>query len=139
MKIGTQAVIAHWARETFGQSTNMRAATRANEEMAELLKALAIDEKHPKAPEELADILICMYRIAENLGVDLHDEVDKKMRGNYVRVWEKDGSGCAYHVPNPEERDGMVRGKCPSNNQCLACDRLGYHLEEDDNVKRFTP
>lgn len=96
--IETQRTVARWARETFGPATNMRAATRANEEMAELLKAFAIDEHHPKAPEEMADILICMYRIAENLGVDLNAEVVKKMAINRARTWATDESGCGYHV-----------------------------------------
>lgn len=111
----TQKTVATWARETFGQATNMRAATRANEEMAELLKAFAISEKHPKAPEEMADILICMYRIAENLGVDLHAEVDKKMAINRTRSWERDESGCGYHVEYDDDDaddgpDGIVIG-----------------------------
>lgn len=103
----TQSSVAIWVRKTFGVATNMRAATRANEEMAELLKAFASDESHPKAPEELADVLICLYRVAENLKIDLHDEVAKKMATNRKRRWKLDGTGCAYHVARaPSSRKG---------------------------------
>ena len=95
----TQASIVAWADETFGPvSSNMRVATRATEEMAELLRALAVDDNHPKASEEVADIVIVLCRLCSRLGFDLLDAVDHKMAINRARVWKLDGSGHGYHV-----------------------------------------
>jgi len=50
----TQVSISQWARDTFGPATsNARVAARANEEMAEMLRVLTIDNEHPKAANEL--------------------------------------------------------------------------------------
>jgi len=66
--------------------------------MAELLRALTVDDNNPKAAEEIADIFIVLYRLGERLGVNLHDEIDHKMKTNRLRKWHKDGSGHGYHV-----------------------------------------
>lgn len=103
MAIETQKTISDWANETFGPATsNMRIATRANEEMAELLRALAADDYSPKAGEEIADILIVLCRVAERLGVSIESEVYKKMAINRAREWKKDGTGHGYHVRKTE-------------------------------------
>lgn len=95
----SQSGVARWADETFGTSTsNMRIAARANEEMAELLRALSTDDNNPKALEEIADVFIVLYRVAERLGGNIYDEIDRKMEINRQRVWQKDGSGHGYHV-----------------------------------------
>jgi NTP pyrophosphatase (non-canonical NTP hydrolase) len=94
-----QDSIVRWINQTFGPAEmNMRCATRANEEMAELLKALSTDDDHPKAVEEAADIVIVLYRLASRFGVNLHDEIDKKMAINRARTWKRDGTGQGYHV-----------------------------------------
>ncbi len=95
----TQHTISQWADATFGVAgSNARAAARANEEMAELLKALTADDNHPKAAEEIADIFIVLYRVAERLGVDIHYVIDMKMAKNKARTWALDGTGHGYHV-----------------------------------------
>lgn len=97
----TQETISDWAEETFGPAgSNARVAARVNEEMAELLRALTADDQHPKAGEECADILICLYRLATRLGIDLHQAVDAKMTVNRARLWAHDGTGCGQHVRN---------------------------------------
>ena len=74
----TQASIEAWRVETFGPSkTTVRMAARANEEMAELLRALTVDDANPAAASECADVVIVLYGVASRLGVDLFDEVDK--------------------------------------------------------------
>lgn len=99
----TQQTVSRWADETFGVAgSNARVAARANEEMAELLRALTADDRHPKAAEELADIVIVLYRVAERLGVCLHTEIDRKMAINRARVWRLDNTGHGYHV-RPEK------------------------------------
>lgn len=95
----TQATISAWIEETFGPAgSNARVLARANEEMAELLRSVTIDDAHPDIPEEMADVVIVLYRVAARLGVDLLEEVAKKMAVNRARRWERDGSGCGYHV-----------------------------------------
>jgi NTP pyrophosphatase (non-canonical NTP hydrolase) len=87
-----QLTISQWSNATFGPAgSNLSCAARANVEMAELLFALSKDDNHPKAAEEMADVVIVLYRLAERLGVDLHDEVDKKMRINRGREWVVEG------------------------------------------------
>lgn len=72
----TQATICDWADSVFGPvSSNLRVAARANEEMAELLRCLSMDEAHPKAGEECADVYIVLCRLATRLGVDLTREL----------------------------------------------------------------
>lgn len=98
-----QQSISDWANETFGPSgSNIRVATRANEEMAELLGALSISETHAKAPEEIADVFIVLYRLGWRLGLDIHEEIDRKMAVNRARKWKLDGSGHGYHVKSAE-------------------------------------
>lgn len=95
----TQQSISAWATATFGEAgSNIRVAVRANEEMAELLRALAIDSHHPKALEEMADVIIVFMRLAERLGGDLFEAIDCKMATNRTRHWASDGSGHGYHV-----------------------------------------
>jgi len=92
-----QHSVAQWAFETFGPASHERCASRTNEEMAELLSAISTGD-WPYAAKELADVMICLYRLAENLGIDLHAEVNRKMSTNRRRKWKTDGTGCGYHV-----------------------------------------
>lgn len=95
----TQQSISRWAEDTFGPGgTNARAIARANREMAELLEHVTSDDRHPGAAEEIADIVIVLYRAATRLGVDLHQRIDAKMAKNRVRKWRLDGTGHGYHV-----------------------------------------
>ena len=97
--IETQKSITDWTEATFGQATsNARVAARANEEMAELLRALTADDNHTKAVEEAADVVIILYRLAQRMGFDLHQEIDAKMAINRKRVWNITADGHGYHV-----------------------------------------
>lgn len=99
MQSETQLTISEWCEETFGPvSSNARVAARANEEMAELLRALTVDDNHPKAAEEIADVVIILNRLASRMGVSVIEEVDRKMAVNRNREWKLDGSGHGYHV-----------------------------------------
>ncbi len=94
-----QNTISKWAEDTFGPvSSNARVAARANEEMAELLRALTYGDNSDKAASEIADVFIVLYRLADRLGVDIHDEIDKKMAINRARKWTLDGTGHGRHV-----------------------------------------
>lgn len=98
--VETQATISAWAEATFGPAgSNARAVARANREMAELLEHVTSDDHHPEAAEEIADVVIVLYRVATRLGIDLHERIDAKMARNRVRRWRLDGTGHGYHVP----------------------------------------
>ena len=90
--------ITDWARKTFGQVRPVRAAVRANEEMAELLKASCTDDED-KIMEEAADVVIVLCHLAGSLNADLGRAIEKKMAKNRLRAWKLDGDGCGYHVP----------------------------------------
>lgn len=95
MRRETQAGIAQWRRDTFGDNiTNARLAARANREMSELLGKLTLDPAHPGAAEEVADVVIVLCSVMDRLGADLLDEVDRKMAVNRAREWVvADGDG----------------------------------------------
>jgi hypothetical protein len=99
----TQQTISQWCEDTFGPAqSNARLADRAQEEMNELHAELAVDDKHPRSPFEIADVFICLYRVATLLGVDIHQVIDEKMAINRARQWQRDGTGCGYHI-KPKE------------------------------------
>jgi NTP pyrophosphatase (non-canonical NTP hydrolase) len=99
MMIENQFSIALWAEETFGKSTQLRSATRMNEEVAELLSKMSnATVIQSKIIEEVADIQITLYTLAERLMMNLDAEVQKKMVVNRNRKWKLDGSGCGQHV-----------------------------------------
>jgi NTP pyrophosphatase (non-canonical NTP hydrolase) len=102
-----QKTVSKWAEETFGPaSSNARVAARANEEMAELLRCLTNDDSHPKAIEEAADVVIILYRLADRMGFDLMDEIDRKMEVNRARLWRLSPDGHGYHVRQDGQRHG---------------------------------
>ena len=111
----SQKTISDWAVATFGDAgSNSRVATRANEEMAELLSKLSIDDNDRRAAEECADVVIVLYRLCERLGMDLLAEIDRKMTINRARTWAQDGSGHGYHRRHiAEAPDLPVRNEPP--------------------------
>jgi hypothetical protein len=93
-----QASINEWIVATFGDvSSNASVVARANQEMSELLMALIINDHHPDAIEEAADIVIILFRLAERERKDLMEEVNRKMSINRKRRW-KIGHGHGYHI-----------------------------------------
>jgi NTP pyrophosphatase (non-canonical NTP hydrolase) len=56
-------------------------------EMAEAFEAY--NKKLPSVGEELADVAIYLYGIAEILGIDLKQEILKKVEKNERRIYEK--------------------------------------------------
>lgn len=90
-----QKSISQWAEETFGPAG---VNARMNDEVAELLSKLTSDDNHPDAGEEMADILIVLYRLADRMGYNLREEVNRKMAINRRREWVLDGTGHAHHA-----------------------------------------
>jgi hypothetical protein len=68
----TLVTIEAWANETFGPSVSQgNALARANQEMAELNKAVATGADPAKIAEEAADVFIVLCRPATACGEDL--------------------------------------------------------------------
>ncbi|MGX1197431.1 MazG-like family protein [Parvibaculum sp. MBR-TMA-1.3b-4.2] len=94
----TQQSICAWAEETFDPAKS--AATlhaRALPEMEELADALRTGDRQEVA-HELADIVILLYRVAQESGVDLHTAIDEKMAINRARQWVPADDGTGQHV-----------------------------------------
>lgn len=109
--IETQATINAWITSTFGEAgSNLSVAARANEEMAELLMALAVNDSDAHAVEEAADIVIILYRLAERFGGDLLAEVNRKMAVNRARTWNV-ANGHGYHVETALQQEEIAGGK----------------------------
>jgi NTP pyrophosphatase (non-canonical NTP hydrolase) len=93
----TEQSINEWQLATFGPAPNlMRTAARANEEMAELLTALSLNQTD-KIGEEIADIILVLHCITGHLGISIRDEVNKKMKINRERKWNVTDPGHGYH------------------------------------------
>lgn len=92
----TPLTIALWAQESFGEARPFVAAVRANQEMAELLTAISLGDVD-KIGEEAADVIIVLYHLAGSAGIDIQAEIDRKMKINRSRQWNKTGQGTGYH------------------------------------------
>jgi|SRR6267142_840607 len=94
----TQQTVSQWAEQTFGSvGSNASVAARVNKEMAELIMELARDDNSPKMGDEIADVVICLMRLADRNGIDMLEEVDRKMKINRSREWVLDGHGHGQH------------------------------------------
>jgi hypothetical protein len=99
MVIDDQESISAWADQTFGPaSSNARVAARANEGMAELLRALIADDNHAKAAEKVANVVIVLCRLMTRLGRNLGEELARKMAINRTRQRNLTADGHGYHV-----------------------------------------
>lgn len=103
-RIENQESIAAWAEGVFGAAgSNARTAGRANEEMAELVRAATSDKPARDLIEEAADVVIILYRLAARNGYSLDAAIDAKMALNRMRKWTRDGTGHGYHVRATKE------------------------------------
>lgn len=106
----TPETIAQWAVETLGPSvSNMRVAVRANEELAELLRALSIDDNSEEALMECADVICVLFRLVVNLGGSVDEIVNRKMAINRAHSLHRERHelskmyravcSCGWHSP----------------------------------------
>ena len=103
----TQGTIEEWRAATFeGHCDVFDMMVRANEEMAELIRAVTYDPgNEPKEiADEAADVVIMLYSLATIAGFDLHEAVDRKMAVNRKRRWIPAGAGRYQHI-EPEGFD----------------------------------
>lgn len=100
----TSASIAAWADQTFGApESNMSIFRRAAKEFHELLEKLEIDDNHPHAAAECADVCIVLDRMVHRLGKDMVQERDQKMQINRARTWRVTGDGHGQHLESKEQ------------------------------------
>ena len=112
-----QKSIAEWRRSVFGRAPWRHVLGRFLEEVAETCELAGCDragaqvaraatelevtglEGTPEGlADELADLLVLLYGVAEEAGVDLQAALDEKMSVNRERRWRVDGPGLGHHV-----------------------------------------
>ncbi|CAN7395265.1 MazG-like family protein [Neorhizobium sp. LjRoot104] len=110
--VETQTTINEWISETFGEAgSNISVAARANQEMAELIMKLAVDDNDREAIEEVADVVIVLYRLVHRFDADMAAQIDRKMTINRARKWNV-ANGHGYHVkatPSDNRQSGEER------------------------------
>jgi NTP pyrophosphatase (non-canonical NTP hydrolase) len=98
MQQENQTSIAEWAEEAFGPVSDYSALVkRASLELIELEQAV-YDGSKDEIANEIADVMILLYRLAELNKIDLAAAINKKMTINRKRRWLKSGDGTGRHV-----------------------------------------
>jgi NTP pyrophosphatase (non-canonical NTP hydrolase) len=106
-----QRTINEWQVAMFKHVTPLQAFARLHKEFSELLTLLAYtptnsskhDEWAAKVAPECADLYVVLCQLCNELGVDLQDEVNKKMAINRKRVWAKTKDGDFQHVKQEQQ------------------------------------
>lgn len=94
----SQHSVTAWAEETFGPVIDsVVLVDRAMVEMQELREAV-INKDTPEIGKETADVLILLYRLLSNNGLDASDVVTSKMAENRKRHWQSKGDGTGSHI-----------------------------------------
>lgn len=76
----SQASIVAWSVETFGVCpSNLRLASRANEELAEAVRSFAADPNSIDAAKEAADVIIVLCSLADAFGVQFNHFQEQDM------------------------------------------------------------
>ena len=87
-----------WAEQTFGPVRDPKALwDRAMLEMTELGEAVT-ERDVDEIGKEAADVLILLYRLVDQFGLDLDAELDAKMAINRARKWSSKGDGTGRHI-----------------------------------------
>ncbi|MFF5261406.1 MazG nucleotide pyrophosphohydrolase domain-containing protein [Actinomadura viridis] len=95
-----QEIVAHKRRKGFNISCHDREVLLAMRELGELHEALD-HNRRDEIGGELADVAIYLLTIAEMHGLDLGEEVVRKMEVNRSRRYEPDESGTLVRVEEP--------------------------------------
>lgn len=84
--------VVTWQKETFRLSTVKSKIIHLQKEVEELIKT-------PDSWEEVADIVFLIAGIADELGLDINEIVQRKLTINRERVWsEPDENGVVEHI-----------------------------------------
>ena len=88
-----QQSIAAWAKGALPSKLQTIDAitAKANDEMAELVRDILTGESRQKVGEEIADVVIPLFQLCQALGLDLLDQVDRKMAIVRARQYDADG------------------------------------------------
>ena len=93
-----QRSMCDWAEQTFGPVSDPASLVdRALLEMQELGEAVDARDVS-EIGKEAADVLILLYRLADQFDLDLDQEVQAKMAINRSRTWVSKGDGTGSHV-----------------------------------------
>ncbi|WP_421781522.1 dATP/dGTP pyrophosphohydrolase domain-containing protein [Kiloniella litopenaei] len=94
----TQTTICDWAEKTFGPVKNANdLLKRAMLETTELSEAIA-ENNIKEIGKETADVVILLYRLLDQYGLDLNKEINEKMAINRARKWKSKGDGTGSHI-----------------------------------------
>lgn len=61
--------VSEWSLSTFGEATSLRLVTRANEEMAEAMRAYGAKKPEGESAGECVDVIIILCRLAHDCGM----------------------------------------------------------------------
>lgn len=96
MKI--QKTIGIWGDRVFGPVRDPAALVhRAQQELEELKAAVEAGGTFAIG-DEIADVVILLYRLADRCGLDLDLEVERKNVRNQARKWASNGDGTGTHI-----------------------------------------
>lgn len=90
----TQQSINSWQLEHFPTATEKGVVKHLTEEFIEFTVA----ETNEQAAEEAADLVIILYCWSMLKGIDLHEQIDKKMLINRRREWNIQPDGTGRHI-----------------------------------------
>jgi 5'-deoxynucleotidase YfbR-like HD superfamily hydrolase len=90
----TQATINQWQSEVFPNRTVDGDITHLKEEFKEFLDASSLAIQAIEA----ADIVILLYAWASDVGINLQDHIDAKMKINRARKWRILPDGTGRHL-----------------------------------------
>lgn len=94
----TQATIGAWQVATFGRLPNIGTGfNRADDEWQEFSDAVNACDIQAMG-REMADVVIVLSGMAEQLGIDLQAEINRKMAINRARKWQVNGDGTGRHI-----------------------------------------
>ena len=91
-----QRSMCDWAEQTFGPVSDP--ASLVERALVEMLGEAVQDRDISEIGKEAADVLILLYRLADQFDLDLDQEVQAKMSINRSRTWVSKGDGTGSHV-----------------------------------------
>ncbi|WP_417453253.1 dATP/dGTP pyrophosphohydrolase domain-containing protein [Kiloniella sp.] len=94
----TQTTICDWAEKTFGPVKDpgdlLKRALLETTELSESIEEHNIQE----IGKETADVVILLYRLLDQYGLDLNKAINEKIAINRARKWEAKDDGTGSHV-----------------------------------------